>query len=616
MYTHYLNTEGSVERTESLSASFFEDKQLIFYVLSDNSVNDAANLSLLQSFLESGGTLVLAADHSNVFAAQTTNSNVLLSNLGADGRFELEALERGCWSLIKDEQHFPVSSPLTENVNLLRYGFMAGFTPGPSTTVLINSLEGNELVAEEALGCGRLIYFTDTNLWRGCVNNENDNFVFLTNIYNEAVDDTPPVLSGVPENTSVQCDAVPDPAIVTAVDERDGDIEVIFTEERISEECKNTYVLQRTWTATDCNGNTASAQQLINVTDDVPPVIDIPDDYIVYANPETSTAIITYDEITATDNCGEATLEFDPPSGSELPLGITYVTATATDLCGNTTEIQFMVTVLEVTEKPLMVSGGGHIKVSSSAGEYAASSDSKTNFGFNVKYYEQSGTYSGDLNLVFRDFAHKSSKTVYQAVGESFSSLEINHLSMTSATATFTGTVNVYNVSDSDYPVLLAADANIEVSATDNGEPGRYDMVGFTITDEGGVLLYSSNWDGSDTNEITLSGGNIKIHKSEDDPSLTSEMADSDNSLITDADALRVFPNPSSGIFNLNLPNGTFSDSPVQVIVTSADGRQILSENISGANQAELNISAVKPGIYLLQVIQGETRIIRRLEKR
>ena len=88
-------------------------------------------------------------------------------------------------------------------------------------------------------------------------------------------DTTAPELVGVPADETVECDAVPEAAIVTATDNCDDDVEVTFLEERIDGECDGCYILTRTWTATDDCGNSTSAIQVITVQDTTAPSISV-----------------------------------------------------------------------------------------------------------------------------------------------------------------------------------------------------------------------------------------------------------------------------------------------------------------------------------------------------
>ena len=88
-------------------------------------------------------------------------------------------------------------------------------------------------------------------------------------------DSIPPEFVGIPENETVQCDAVPDPpqiGLEIQIIENCGDPEIVFFEEIIPGVCENTYDIIRTWTATDGCANTVIATQEITVVDCHPDV--------------------------------------------------------------------------------------------------------------------------------------------------------------------------------------------------------------------------------------------------------------------------------------------------------------------------------------------------------
>lgn len=105
-----------------------------------------------------------------------------------------------------------------------------------------------------------------------------------------------------------------------------------------------------TYTATDANGNTATATQKITVVDNTPPKV-VPPSNITINLPLNSTAtsmVVNYpNPATATDNCaGTISIVYSPASGSTFSVGTTVVTATATDAHGNSASAKFTVTVL------------------------------------------------------------------------------------------------------------------------------------------------------------------------------------------------------------------------------------------------------------------------------
>ncbi|MDD2985878.1 gliding motility-associated C-terminal domain-containing protein, partial [Flavobacterium sp.] len=146
---------------------------------------------------------------------------------------------------------------------------------------------------------------------------------------------------------TVQCDAVPTAATLTATDNC-GDATVTFDEATAQGNCPGAYTITRTWTATDLCGNVTSHVQVITVEDTTAPTF-------VEALPTAATvqcdAVPTAATLTATDNCGEATVTFDEATAQGSCPGAYTITRTwtATDLCGNVTSHVQVITVEDTT---------------------------------------------------------------------------------------------------------------------------------------------------------------------------------------------------------------------------------------------------------------------------
>ena len=54
--------------------------------------------------------------------------------------------------------------------------------------------------------------------------------------------------------------------------------------------------------------------------------------------------------------------------------------------------------------------------------------------------------------------------------------------------------------------------ATIQVNMTDNGEPGTNDTIGITIWNKSGGLDFSNNWNGAQTVQQKLNGGDLVVH--------------------------------------------------------------------------------------------------------
>jgi uncharacterized repeat protein (TIGR01451 family) len=101
-----------------------------------------------------------------------------------------------------------------------------------------------------------------------------------------------------------------------------------------------------TLTVIDPSGNSASCQATVTVVDNTPPTISCPANVVQSTDPNLCTAVVTYSNATATDNCpGVGTPACSPASGATFPKGTTTVTCTATDASSNTSACSFTVTV-------------------------------------------------------------------------------------------------------------------------------------------------------------------------------------------------------------------------------------------------------------------------------
>ncbi|MCF7559960.1 gliding motility-associated C-terminal domain-containing protein, partial [Sabulilitoribacter multivorans] len=162
-------------------------------------------------------------------------------------------------------------------------------------------------------------------------------------------DTTPPTfVEALPvTNIVVECDSIPTPQTLTAVDSC-GSAVVTVSDTRTDGICPNSYTLTRTWTATDECGLTTTHSQNIIVQDTTPPtfVEALPSDMTVECD-----NIPDVTSITATDNCGSATvtvndIRTDGDCPSNYFIARTWI---ATDECGLTTTHTQIITVQDTT---------------------------------------------------------------------------------------------------------------------------------------------------------------------------------------------------------------------------------------------------------------------------
>ena len=147
-------------------------------------------------------------------------------------------------------------------------------------------------------------------------------------------DITNPVITGVPGNINVECDAIPTPAQPTATDNCDTFVDISFNETRTDGGCQYNYTLTRIWTATDNCGNQDIQTQIISVEDNTAPVmVGVPDDFDLDCS-----FIPPPAEPLATDNCDtDVDISFNEIQvAGDCPFSYTLLrTWTASDNCGN-----------------------------------------------------------------------------------------------------------------------------------------------------------------------------------------------------------------------------------------------------------------------------------------
>src|SRR4029078_9895913 len=164
------------------------------------------------------------------------------------------------------------------------------------------------------------------------------------------VDNTTPVFTFVPANTTVQCNAVPSAGSPTATDNCDATVTISYNGQDVTPgSCTDSYTITRKWKATDNCGNTSTASQTITVVDNTAPVFTfVPANTTVQCN-----AVPSAGSPTATDNC-DATVSIsydgqDVTAGSCTDSYTITRKWTATDNCSNIATASQTITVVDNT---------------------------------------------------------------------------------------------------------------------------------------------------------------------------------------------------------------------------------------------------------------------------
>ncbi|THU30207.1 hypothetical protein FAM09_30360 [Niastella caeni] len=155
------------------------------------------------------------------------------------------------------------------------------------------------------------------------------------------VDNTAPIITGVPANATVQCGNLIEAGFaVTATDNCDPTITVNFSEtNNVVEGCGT---ITRTWTATDACGNTTTATQVLTVVDNTPPVAPAPASQSFQCLAD----VPAPGTLTATDNCSGNITATGVDVQVAKACGYTITrTWTFTDACNNTSSVSQIINV-------------------------------------------------------------------------------------------------------------------------------------------------------------------------------------------------------------------------------------------------------------------------------
>ena len=100
----------------------------------------------------------------------------------------------------------------------------------------------------------------------------------------------------------MQCDAVPAPVVLTASDNCDTNVSVIYTQNIVGQDdaCPAEYTISRNWSVTDCAGNNTAHTQIITVEDTTNPVLigTLPTNATAQCDAVPAPVVLT-----ASDNC-------------------------------------------------------------------------------------------------------------------------------------------------------------------------------------------------------------------------------------------------------------------------------------------------------------------------
>ncbi|TDO73480.1 gliding motility-associated-like protein [Flavobacterium chryseum] len=198
-------------------------------------------------------------------------------------------------------------------------------------------------------GCSNAGTYTNTWTVKDDCGNSSETFTQIITIQDTTV---PTFIGELPQNSTVSCDAVPQPANLQASDNCNGALPIVYsqTKSAIQNECDTNYTLIRKWTISDCSGNTVSHTQIITVRDTTPPTGTAPANIVGLVSIADIPIASTDDVKDVADNCSNnvsITISESNNGGSGCE-GNPYIvtrTYTLTDCAGNSTNLVQTITI-------------------------------------------------------------------------------------------------------------------------------------------------------------------------------------------------------------------------------------------------------------------------------
>jgi hypothetical protein len=261
------------------------------------------------------------------------------------------------------------------------------------------------------------------------------------------------------------------------------------------------------------------------------------------------------------------------------------------------------------------VTGGGFIIPTSSifnrTGQNGVNNANgfKNNFGFNIKWNKTLKNLTGNWNTIIRR-TEGNTVRAYQVKAKPYT-LVVKQI----APGKYRADMVFTSVNFQDLTCGCWSDgggkSSVNVTVIDNGEPGAMvDQVFILIKDKIGNTFYSSSTTANVTlgNEGTiplLNKGNIQVHTIDGVKTNTLRTVDP---AVTEVQPLnlRALPNPSASSFNLQLSGR--STEKMQVRVMDIAGRTVQVFNNLSASQSLSIGASYRPGLYMVELVQGNER--------
>jgi hypothetical protein len=261
--------------------------------------------------------------------------------------------------------------------------------------------------------------------------------------------------------------------------------------------------------------------------------------------------------------------------------------------------------------------GGGDLNNGNSSGYIKGKADQTTDYHFDIQYTKSGTNPKGKATITIRsmyklDGTLDNTPHTYVIQSNAIASLVVQQLSSSAgggAVGDFSAKANLYEQMPDLSLVQYEGGAILQMQTFQNC--GIQELA-ITFFRKAGGIWFSSNWVNTKTERkpvsqgsvISVAGGNVNCAQTM--PVITNTrsseiMVEQHTVIVLSAKA---YPNPTTSQFNVKLESSNTID-PISIIVYGVNGKVVEQKQKLTAGQTIQLGALYRPGIYILDVIQG-----------
>ena len=280
----------------------------------------------------------------------------------------------------------------------------------------------------------------------------------------------------------------------------------------------------------------------------------------------------------------------------------------------NLSSAQTIVTISKPVAGGYVV-GGGRIENIASSGYIKGKPGLNTDFQADIAYTKSGTNPKGKANVLVRSH-YKPDGTLDTELHTyiiSTTAISVLNVATPTATATFSAKANLYEQMPDLSVVQIEGGSTFEMIIYQNGCSQK---VAITLYRKAGGIWYSSNWNGATTIQQNLNGGLVFVAGGGSCSSLATRSNSNDDVQLNAAVrfTMQAYPNPSTSYFKVMIESQDVK-TPINLRVINMNGQQVeIMRNIHSRQTIELGNNYL-PGMYIVEIIQGEKKITTKLIK-